>query len=59
MKQNDPEFQFHNGSIKRETGIDWTLWTAMFQFHNGSIKSTQEPQARQCDHLVSIPQWFD
>ena len=37
---DDPEFQFHNGSIKRVSlTLPHTLTLAMFQFHNGSIKS--------------------
>mgnify|MGYP006943682986 CR=1 FL=1 len=33
------EFQFHNGSIKRDKNKGATPMSNTFQFHNGSIKS--------------------
>ena len=33
------EFQFHNGSIKRDRDMIMSPFPYMFQFHNGSIKS--------------------
>ena len=32
------QFQFHNGSIKRQRRHDVEFEEEMFQFHNGSIK---------------------
>ena len=34
-------FQFHNGSIKRNSVNSWQQSRLQFQFHNGSIKSAR------------------
>ena len=53
------EFQFHNGSIKREAESLIRKQYHLFQFHNGSIKRQGDAPDYVTTDRVSIPQWFD
>ena len=57
--EDDTEFQFHTGSIKRNpTTYRYPLKNS-FQFHTGSIKSDRKAEIRAKLREVSIPYWFD
>ena len=53
------QFQFHKGSIKRESNIMDNLVIERFQFHKGSIKSVKVYYRHAPFVEISIPQRFD